>query len=78
MQYSAIFHIFRDIPPFWVFTTAVCESLTIIVYSDVAIFPRFEGKRDVTYLIYVKIKPYHFLCCFGKDGVVSNFSLNEK
>ena len=47
----------------------VCESPAIIMYSDVAIFPRFEGKRDVTHLIYVKIKPYHFLCCFGKDSV---------
>ena len=28
------------------------------MYSDVAIFPRFGGKRDVTHLIYVKIKPY--------------------
>ena len=39
----------------------VCETPLIIVYSDVAIFPRFGGKRDVTHLIYVKIKPYHFL-----------------
>ena len=37
------------------------------MYSDVAIFPRFGGKRNVTHLIYVKIKPYHFLCSFGKD-----------
>ena len=36
----------------------VCESPAIILYSDVAIFPRFGGKRDVTHLIYVKIKPY--------------------
>ena len=56
----------------------VCETPPIIVYSDVAISPRFGGKRDVTYLIYVKIKPYHFLSCFGKDDVVSNFSLNKK
>ena len=28
------------------------------MYSDVAIFPRFGGKRDVTHLIYLKIKPY--------------------
>ena len=54
------------------------ESLAIIVYSDVAISPRFGGKRDVTHMIYVKIKPYHFLCCFDKDGMVSNFSLNKK
>ena len=36
----------------------VCESPAITLYSDVAIFPRFGGKRDVTHLIYVKIKPY--------------------
>ena len=36
----------------------VCESPPIILYGDVAIFPRFGGKRDVTHLIYVKIKPY--------------------
>ena len=36
----------------------VCESPAIILYGDVAIFPRFGGKRDVTHLIYVKIKPY--------------------
>ena len=39
---------------------------------------QFWGKRDITHLIYVKIKPYHFLCCFGKDGMVSSFSLNKK
>ena len=50
----------------------------IIVHNDVAIFPRFGGERDVTHLIYVKIKPYYFLCCFGEDGVVSNFFLNKK
>ena len=32
----------------------VCETPPIIVYSDVAIFPRLWGKRDVTHLIYVK------------------------
>ena len=36
----------------------VCESPAIILYSDVAIFPKFGGKRDATHLIYVKIKPY--------------------
>ena len=36
----------------------VCETPLIILYSDVAIFPRYGGKRDVTHLIYVKIKPY--------------------
>ena len=34
----------------------VCESPAIIVYSDVAIFPRFGGKRDVAHLIYVKTR----------------------
>ena len=36
----------------------VWETPPIILYSDVAIFPRFGGKRDVTHVIYVKIKPY--------------------
>ena len=67
-KYSVIFS--RPRPKFEIW---VCETPPIIVYSDVAIFPRFGGKRDVAHLIYVKIKPYHFLCCFGKDGVVSNF-----
>ena len=29
-------------------------------------FPKIWGKRDVTHLIYAKIKPYHFLCCFAQ------------
>ena len=45
----------------------VCESLAIILSIDVAILPRFEV-RDVTHLIYVKIKLYQFLLYFGKDG----------
>ena len=72
MEYSTL----RPRPKFEIIW--VCESPPIIVYSDVVVFPRFGGKRDVTHLIHVKIKPYHFLCCFGKDGVVSNFSLNKK
>ena len=46
----------------------VCETPPIILYGDVEIFPRFLGKRDVTHLIYVKIKPYLITVVFGKDG----------
>ena len=44
----------------------VCEPPPIIVYSDVAIFPRFGRKRDVTHLIYVKIKPYLISLLFSQ------------
>ena len=43
------------------------------VQSDVAIFPRFGGKRDVTHLIYVNIKPYHFLLFWQRRRVFKFF-----
>ena len=50
----------------------------ITLHSGVTIFIRFNGEREVTHLIYVKIKPYLIsLLSFGKNEMVSNFSFKK-